>query len=81
VESRSPRLTLKNYVDTTRKSLLEFRINLYGAAAKGKKKGIPNLIDFKTETDMVTPKDGEIRLDFVFCCYPKDHGLGDDEYL
>jgi len=87
--------SVKNYADTTGKSLLEFRINLYGATTKrrydnvcancekreGKKKGIPSLIDFKTESDVVTPKDGKIRLDFVFCCYPKDHGLGDDEYL
>jgi len=87
--------SVKNYADTTGKSLLEFRINLYGATTKrrydnvcancekreGKKKGIPSLIDFKTKTDMITPKDGKIRLVFVFCCYPKDHRLGDDEYL
>jgi len=87
--------SVKNNADTTGKSLLEFRINLYGATTKrrydnvcancekreGKRKGIPSLIDFKTEFDMITPKDGKIRLDFVFCCYPKDHRLGDDEYL
>jgi len=87
--------SVKNYADTTGKSLLEFRINLYGATTKrryhnvcascekreGKKKGNPSLIDFKTGSDMITPKDGKIRLDFVFCCYPKDHLLGDDEYM
>jgi len=87
--------SVKNYAVTTGKSLLEFHINLYGATTKrryetvcascekreGKKRGIPSLIDFRTESDMITPKDGKIRLDFVFCCYPKDHGLGDDGYL
>ena len=87
--------SVKNYADTTGKFLLEFRINLYGATTKqryinvcekcekreGKKKGTPDLIDFKTETDMILPKDGKIRIVFVFCCYPKDHRLGDVEYL
>jgi len=87
--------SVKNYADTTGKSLLEFRINLYGATTRlrydnvcancekreGKRKGIPSLVDFKTEFDTMTPKDGKIRLDFVFCCYPKHHELGDDEYL
>jgi hypothetical protein len=87
--------SVKNYADTTGKFLLEFRINLYGATTKrnyqnvcancekreGKKKGILSVIDFKTETDMIAPKDGKIRIDFVFCCYPKDHQLGDVEYL
>ena len=87
--------SVKNYADTTGKILLEFRINLYGATTKrryenvcancekreGKKKGILSLIDFKTESDMIAPKDGKIRIDFVFCCYPKDHRLGDSEYL
>ena len=87
--------SVKNYANTTDKTLLEFRINLYGATTKrcykdvcakcekreGKKKGTPGLIDFKTETDMILPKDGKIRIVFVFCCYPKDHRLGDVEYL
>ena len=87
--------SVKNYADTTGKFLLEFRINLYGATTKqhyknvcancekreGKKKGILSPIDFKTESDMIAPKDGKIRIDFVFCCYPKDHRLGDGEYL
>jgi hypothetical protein len=87
--------SVKNYADTAGKVLLEFRINLYGATTKrrynsvcthckkreGSKKGILSVIDFKTETDMIAPKDGKIRIDFVFCCYPKDHRLGDVEYL
>ena len=87
--------SVRNYANTTGKSLLEFRINLYGATTKrryedvcakcekreGKKKGTPGLIDFKTETDMILPKDGKIRVVFVFCCYPKDHRLGDVGYL
>ena len=86
--------SVKNYANTTGK-FLEFRINLYGATSKrryenvcancekreGKKKGILSPIDFKTKSDMITPKDGKIRIDFVFCCYPKDHRLGDGEYL
>ena len=87
--------SVKNYADTTGKFLLEFHINLYGATTKqryknvcancekrdGKKKGILSPIDFKTKSDMIAPKDGKIRIDFVFCCYPKDHRLGDCEYL
>ena len=87
--------SVKNYADTTGKFLLEFRINLYGATTmrryesvcancekrEGKKKGILSPIDFKTESDMIAPKDGKIRIDFFFCCYPRDHRLGDGEYL
>ena len=87
--------SVKNYANTTGKSLLEFRVNLYGATTKqryenlcakcerreGKKKGILSPIDFKAESDMIAPKDGKIHIDFVFCCYPKDHLLGDGEYL
>jgi len=87
--------SVKNYADTTGKSLLAFRINLYGAMTvrryenvcancekrEGKKKGIPSLIDFKAESDMIEAKDGKIRVEFVFCCYPKHHRLGDSGYL
>ena len=87
--------SVKDYADTTGKSLLEFRVNLYGATTKrryenvcakcekreGKKKGILSPIDFKTASDMIVPKDGKICIDFVFCCYPKDHGPEDGEYL
>jgi hypothetical protein len=87
--------SVKNYADTSGKSLLEFRINLYGATTKrryenicancekreGKKKGNPSPIDFKAESEMIAPKDGKIRVEFVFCCYPKHHLLGDSEYL
>jgi hypothetical protein len=87
--------TVKLYADATRQYLLELCINLYGATTKrcykhvcenckkreGKKKGIPSLIDFKAESDMIAPKDGKIRVEFFFCCYPKDHQLGDREYL
>lgn len=87
--------SVKNYADTTGKTLLEFRIHLYGATTKqrydvvcgncqkreGKRRGTPGLIDFKTESDMIEQKNGKIRVEFVFCCYPKDHRLGDTEYL
>ena len=87
--------SVKNCADTTGKNLLEFRIRLYGATTKqlyehvcascqrreGKRRGIPGLIDFKTDSDLIEPKDGSIRVEFVFCCYPKDHRLGDTEYL
>jgi hypothetical protein len=84
-----------NSSETTNKTLLEFRIHLYGATTKrryenvclncekreGKKKGIPSLIDFHAERDIIEPKGGKIRIEFTFCCYPKDHRLGDTEYL
>ena len=87
--------SVKNPLNTTGRTLLALRIHLYGATTKQryesvcssckqiheKKKGIPSLIDFKTESDVITPKDGKIRIDFVFCCYPKDHQQGDGEYL
>jgi len=87
--------SVKNFADTTGKPLLEFRIRLYGATTKklyesvcencqkrdGKRKGTPGLIDFKSEYDMIEPKDGKIRVEFSFCCYPRCHKLGDAEYL
>ena len=89
---------MKNCADTAGKTLLEFRIRLYGATTKrlyehvctscqkrkGLRRGIPSLIDFKTDSDMIEPKDpkdGSMRVEFVFCCYPKHHRLGDVEYL
>ena len=87
--------SVKNYADTTGKTLLEFRIRLYGANTKqyyetvcpkcerreGKKKGAPGLIDFHAEREIIEPKGGKIPIKFTFCCYPKDHQLGDTEYL
>jgi hypothetical protein len=87
--------SVKNYADTTGKTFLEFCIRLYGATTKelyevvcenckkrmGKRKGTPSLIDFKAEYDMIEPKDGKIRIEFRFCCYPKCHKRGDTEYL
>jgi hypothetical protein len=87
--------SVKNFANTTNKTLLEFRIRLYGATTKnyydavcekcqkreGKRKGTPGLIDFKTESDMIEPKNGKIRVEFGFRCYPKDHLLGDTKYL
>jgi hypothetical protein len=76
---------VKNYAVTTGKTLLEFRIHLYGASTKrryeavcascekrdGKKKGTPSLIDFKTESDFIEWKDGKVHVEFVFCCFAK----------
>ena len=87
--------SVANYADTTAKGLLEFRIHLYGATSKqryetvcpscekreGKKKGTPSLIDFHAEREIIEPKGGKVRIDFTFCCYPKDHRLGDTGYL
>ena len=87
--------SVKNFANTTNRTLLEFRIRLYGATTKkyydavcekcqkreGKRKGTPGLVDFKTESDMIEPKNGKIRVEFVFRCYPKDHLLGDTKYL
>jgi len=70
--------SVKNCADTTSKTLLELRIHVYGATTKklyesacascqkreGKRRGIPGLIDFKTDSDMIEPKDGKIRVDF-----------------
>ena len=84
-----------NHADPTGKSLLEFRIHLYGATTnqhyetvcqscekrEGKRKGTPSLIDFHARNDIIEPKDGKIRIGFTFCCYPKDHLLGDSGYL
>ena len=90
-----PTNSVKNYADPTPKNLLEFRIRLYGATTKqyydticarcerrqGKKKGVPGLIDFHAEGEIIEPKGGKIPVEFTFCCYPKDHQLGDTEYL
>jgi hypothetical protein len=87
--------SVKKYGYATGKTLLEFRIHLYGATTKrryeticancekreGKKKGTPSLIDFHAECDIIDPEDGRIRVDFNFCCYPKCHKLGATEYL
>jgi hypothetical protein len=87
--------SVKNYADTTGKSLLECCIRLYGATTKrsyetvctscekreGKKKGTPSLIDFKAESEIIELKHGKLCIEFVFGCYPKDHRLGDSGYL
>ena len=87
--------SVKNGADTTGKTLLEFRIRLYGATTKryydticarcerrqGKRRGVPGLIDFHAEREIIEPKGGKVHVEFTFCCYPKDHQLGDTEYL
>lgn len=86
--------SVKNFTDTTGKTLLKFRIRLHGASTKqlyeltcencqkreGKRRGTPSLIDFEAEHDMIEPKDGKIRVEFRFCCYPRCRKLGDTEY-
>ena len=83
--------SVKNLADTTGKTLLEFRIRVYSVTTKklyefvcencqrrvGKRRGLPSLIDFKAEFDMIEPKDQKIRVEFSFCCCPKCHRLGD----
>lgn len=87
--------SVKNIADTAGKTCLEFRIRLYGATTKklyefvcdncqnrmGKRRGTPSLIDYKAEYDIIEQKNGKIRVEFRFCCYPKCHKLGDTEYL
>jgi len=87
--------SVKNCADTSGVTLLEFRIPLYGAITKqryefvcagcqrreGKRRGTHDLVDFKIDGNIIEPKDGSIRTEFVFCCYPQHHGLGDAEYL
>ena len=87
--------SVRNDTNPTGRTLLEFRVHLYGATTQrlyesmcasceekyGKRKGIPSLIDFKAEGNVISPKDGKIRIEFVFCCHPEDHQGGDREYL
>ena len=87
--------SVKNIADSTGKTFLEFRIRLYGATTKevyefvcencqkreGKRRGAPGMIDFKAEYEAIEPKDGKMRVEFRFCCYPKCHKLGDTEFL
>ena len=87
--------SVKNSADTIDKTYLEFRVHVYGAKTQqryqtvceicekreGKKRGTPSLIDFHAERDIIEPKDGKIHVEFNFCCYPKDHLLGDNDYL
>ena len=84
-----------NSSETANKVVLGFHIHLYGATTRrryenicsscekreGKKKRMPCLIDFHAERDIIEPKGGKIRIEFTFCCYPKDHRLGDTGYL
>ena len=86
--------SVKRHTDTTGKTLLEFWIDLYGASTKrrdqvlcpgcekreGKRKGTPRVIDYKTESDGIEPKEGKLRVDFVLCCYPEDHQQGDTDF-
>jgi len=87
--------SVKNFADTAGKTLLEFHIRLYGATTgrryesiclscskrEGKKNGAPGLIDFYAEREIIELIDGKVRVEFSFCCYPKDHQMGDNEYL
>ena len=87
--------SVKNYANTSGKVLLEICLRLYGATTgrryeticpscekrEGKKKGSPGIIDFHAEREILELKDGKVRVKFSFCCYPKDHRMGDNEYL
>ena len=86
--------SVKDFADTTGKTLLEFHIHLYGTTTnrryedicanckrrEGKKRGTPSLIDFHAERDIIELKNGKVRLEFSFCCYPKCHQAGDSSY-
>ena len=87
--------SVKRCSDTTGRTLLAFRVDLYGASTnqryqavcpgcakrEGKKKGTPSMINFKAEDDVIEPKEGKIRITFVLCCYPEDHQQGDTDFL
>jgi len=77
--------SVKNHADASGRTLLGFEIRVYGAAPtyqrytavcancekrEGKRKGTPSMIDFHAPQDVIEPKDGKIRVDFNFCCYP-----------
>jgi hypothetical protein len=80
--------------DTTSNTTLKFHIHLHYPTTKkryelvcssrqrreGKWREIPGLISFKTDGNMVEPKDRKIRAEFDFCCYPTGHRLGDTGY-
>ena len=90
-----PTGSVRNYADTTGKTLLQCRVRLYGATTKqcyeivctgcerrqGKKRGVPGLIDFHAEREIIGLKGGKVHVDFTFCCYAKHHQLGDTGYL
>jgi len=79
--------SVRNSATTIVKSLLEFRIHVFGAASKqrfetvcancakreGKRRGTPRFIDFCAPQDIIEQKDGKVRVEFIFCCYPKCH--------
>lgn len=84
---------VKNLSEPTAEVLVGFRICVYGTTTgqpyhtvcascgkrEGKRKGTPSLIDFHAEQDTITAKDGKVRVDFNFCCYPKCNQ--EDSYL
>jgi hypothetical protein len=79
--------SVRNYANAVGKPPLEFRIHVYGATSKrryenvcascekreGKKKGTPSFIDFCAMNEIIEQKEGRVRVEFVFCCYPKCH--------
>jgi len=85
--------SVRNYADPIGKYPLEFRIHVNGATNKrrfetvcancgkreGKRKGTPSFIDFCAPQDIIEQKDGRVRVEFIFCCYPKCHQ--DNGYL
>ena len=87
--------SVKNYADTVGKTLLYICIRLYGATTghryeticpsckkrEGKKQSTPGMIDFHAEREILELKDHKVRVEFSFRCYPKDHWIGDNEYM
>ena len=79
--------SVRNIADTTGKTLLEFRIHVSGATSKrryetvctscekreGNKNATPSFIDFYAIRNIIEQKDGKVRVEFAFCCYPKCH--------
>jgi hypothetical protein len=79
--------SVRNFGETAGKNLLEFRIHVSSATSQrrydkvcancekreGKKKGTPSLIDFVATHDVIEQRDGKLRVEFIFCCYPKCH--------
>ena len=85
--------SVRNFADTRGHPPLEFRIYVFGATSnrryetvcascekrEGKTKGTPSFIDFVAVHDIIEQKDGKVRVEFVFCCYPRCHQ--DSAYL
>ena len=47
----------------------------------GNKRGPPSLIDFRSPSNIITPRGGTIQVHFTFSCYSRHHRKEDEEYV